>query len=55
MAMQLVVTAIIVPFTIGTPIVTGLGMRRAEGLARVGWFSVACGVLISLAGGEDHS
>jgi hypothetical protein len=51
--MHLVVTAIIVPFTIGAPIVTGLGMRKAAGLARAGWFSVACGILIFFAGGAS--
>jgi len=51
--MHLVVTGIIVPFTIGAPIVTGLGMRKAAGLARAGWFSVACGILILFAGGAS--
>ena len=49
--MHLLVTAVIVPFTIGAPVVTGLGMRNANGLARAGWFSVACGILIFFAGG----
>lgn len=48
--MHLVVTGIIVPFTIGAPIVTGLGIRKAAGLARAGWFSLACGILIFFAG-----
>lgn len=51
--MHLVVTGIIVPFTIGAPIVTGLGMRKAAGLNRAGWFSVACGILIFFAGGAS--
>jgi len=51
--MHLVVTAIIVPFTIGAPIVTGLGMRKSAGLARAGWLSVACGILIFFAGGAS--
>jgi hypothetical protein len=51
--MHLVVTGIIVPFTIGAPVVTGLGMRKAAGLARAGWFSVACGILVFFAGGAS--
>jgi hypothetical protein len=51
--MHLVVTGIIVPFTIAAPIVTGLGMRKAAGLARAGWFSVACGILVFFAGGAS--
>jgi len=51
--MHLVVTGIIVPFTIAAPIVTGLGMRRSAGFARAGWFSVACGILIFFAGGAS--
>jgi len=51
--MHLVVTGIIVPFTIGAPIVTGLGMRKAARLALAGWFSVACGILILFAGGAS--
>lgn len=48
--MHIVVTGIIVPFTFGAPIVTGLGLRKAPGLAWVGWFSILCGVLIVFAG-----
>ena len=51
--MHLAVTAIIVPFTIAAPIVTGLGMRKSAVLARAGWFSVACGILIFFAGGAS--
>jgi hypothetical protein len=48
-----VVTGIIVPFTIGAPIVTGLGTRKTAGLTRAGWCSVACGILIFFAGGTS--
>lgn len=49
--MHLVVTALIVPFTILSPLFTGFGFRKSQELKSLGNFSVICGVLIFLFGG----
>jgi hypothetical protein len=51
--MHIVVTALIVPFTIGAPLVTGIGIHKAEGLRGIGVFSMVCGIVIFFAGGTS--
>jgi hypothetical protein len=52
-AMHIVVTALIVPFTIGSPLVTGLGLRKEQALRRLATFSIVCAVIIFFAGGTS--
>ena len=49
--MHLVVTALIVPFTILSPLLIGLGFKKSKNSRTLGNFSVACGVLILILGG----
>jgi hypothetical membrane protein len=49
--MHLVVTALIVPFTILSPVFIGLGMRKNAGERAFGNFSLICGILIFVLGG----
>ena len=49
--MHLVVTALIVPFTILSPVFIGLGMRKKAGEKAFGNFSLICGILIFVLGG----
>ena len=51
--MHIVVTALIVPFTIGSPLVMGLGLRRTGGLRGLAVFSLICAVIIFCAGGAS--
>lgn len=49
--MHLVVTALIVPFTILSPVLIGLGMRKKSGERAFGNFSLICGIMIFILGG----
>lgn len=49
--MHLVVTVLIVPFTILTPILIGLGLRKNMEYRVLGNFSIGCSVLIFILGG----
>jgi len=49
--MHLVVTVLIVPFTILTPLLIGLGLRKENAWNKFGNFSLICGILIILFGG----
>jgi hypothetical protein len=49
--MHLVVTALIVPFTILSPLLIGFGFRKSKGKRALGNFSLVCGVLIFIFGG----
>lgn len=49
--MHLVVTALIVPFTILSPLLIGFGFRKNQERRSLGTFSVICGLLIFLFGG----
>jgi hypothetical protein len=49
--MHYVVTGIIVPLTILSPILTGAGMRKIDGFRRFSIYSIATGVIIFIAGG----
>ncbi len=51
--MHIAVTALIVPFTIGSPLVTGLGLLKAAGLRRLAVFSIVCAIIIFCAGGTS--
>lgn len=50
-AMHLVVTALIVPFTILTPLLVGFGLKKEKASNRLGNFSLICGLLIIVFGG----
>ncbi|MFD1030026.1 DUF998 domain-containing protein [Metaplanococcus flavidus] len=50
--MHLVITALIIPLTILAPLLTGLGLRKVNGLERYGMYSILTGILIFLAGGS---
>lgn len=49
--MHLVVTIMIVPFTILTPLLIGFGLRTEHKWRSLGIFSVVCGILILVFGG----
>ncbi len=49
--MHLVVTALIVPFTILSPFLIGFGFRKSEERRDLGNFSIVCGALIFILGG----
>jgi len=49
--MHLVVTALIVPFTILSPLLIGFGFRKNAKFKPLGSFSLVCGVLIVILGG----
>jgi len=49
--MHLVVTVLIVPFTILTPLLTGFGLKKEEAWKTLGNFSLICGFLIIVFGG----
>lgn len=49
--MHLVVTGLIVPFTIVSPLLIGLGLKKEKAWKGFGRFSIICGVLIILFGG----
>lgn len=49
--MHLIVTILIVPFTILTPLLMGFGFKKDKNLKVFGVFSVICGVLIIIFGG----
>ena len=48
--MHLIITALIIPFTILAPIFIGLGLKANEQFRNLGNFSVLCGVLILIFG-----
>jgi hypothetical protein len=50
-AMHLVVTVLIVPFTILTPLLIGFGLKKEKAWKTLGNFSLICGILIILFGG----
>ncbi|MHC1774911.1 MAG: DUF998 domain-containing protein [Lentimicrobium sp.] len=50
-AMHLVVTVLIVPFTILTPLLIGLGLKKEKASKTLGNFSLICGILIVIFGG----
>jgi len=49
--MHLVVTALIVPFTILTPLLIGIGFKKENSYKALGNFSIICGILIIIFGG----
>ena len=49
--MHLVVTILIVPFTILTPLLIGFGLKKEEAWKTLGNFSLICGFLIIVFGG----
>lgn len=49
--MHLVVTVLIVPFTILTPLLIGFGLKKEEAWKTLGNFSLTCGFLIIVFGG----
>lgn len=49
--MHLVVTALIVPFTILSPLLIGLGMKKAVERRQLGSFSLLCSIMIFVLGG----
>jgi len=49
--MHLVVTALIVPFTILTPLLIGFGFKKDKAWNALGNFSLICGILIIIFGG----
>lgn len=49
--MHLVVTVLIVPFTILTPLLIGLGLKKEKTSKKLGNFSLICGILIVIFGG----
>jgi hypothetical protein len=49
--MHLAVTVLIVPFTILTPLLIGLGLKKENGWKTLGNFSLMCGILIIIFGG----
>lgn len=48
--MHLVVTALIVPFTILTPLLIGFGLKKEKAWQTLGNFSLLCGILIIIFG-----
>jgi uncharacterized membrane protein len=51
--MHLVVTALIVPFTIMSPLFIGFGLKKEKKWKQVGTFSMYCGLLIIIFGGAS--
>lgn len=51
--MHIAVTALIVPFTIMTPLLLGLGFRKQENWKTFGIYSIITGVLILIFGGTS--
>lgn len=49
--MHLVVTALIVPFTILSPLLIGLGLKKSPEDKQLGNFSLVCGIMIFVLGG----
>lgn len=49
--MHLVVTALIVPFTILSPLFIGFGLKKEQRLKRLGKYSIITGILIFIFGG----
>jgi hypothetical protein len=49
--MHLVVTVLIVPFTILTPLLIGFGLKKEKAWKALGNFSLICGILIIIFGG----
>lgn len=49
--MHIVVTALIVPFTILSPLLLGMGFRKVAGWQQFGTYSIATGLLIIIFGG----
>lgn len=49
--MHIVVTFLIVPLTILAPLLTGMGLRKVEGLRGFGIYSIVTGIIIFIAGG----
>ncbi len=49
--MHLVVTALIVPFTIISPLLIGFGLKKEKAWKTMGNFSLICGILIIIFGG----
>jgi len=49
--MHLVVTVLIVPFTILTPLLIGIGLKKEKEWKTIGNFSIVCSLLIILFGG----
>ena len=49
--MHLVVTVLIVPFTILTPLLIGFGLKKEKASKALGNFSLICGILIIIFGG----
>lgn len=49
--MHLVVTVLIVPFTILTPLLIGFGLKKEKDSRTLGNFSLICGILIIIFGG----
>jgi len=50
-AMHLLVTVLIVPFTILTPLLIGFGLKKEKAWKTLGNFSLICGILIIIFGG----
>lgn len=51
--MHIVVTFLIVPLTILSPLLVGIGLRKAEGLAGFSRYSIITGIVIFIAGGAS--
>jgi hypothetical membrane protein len=49
--MHLLVTVLIVPFTILTPLLIGFGLKKGKAWKTLGNFSLLCGILIIIFGG----
>jgi hypothetical protein len=49
--MHIVVTVLIVPFTILSPIIIGIGLKKEPQWQNLGRFSILCGMLILVFGG----
>jgi hypothetical protein len=49
--MHLIVTVLIVPFTILTPLLIGFGLKKERAWKTLGNFSLICGILIIIFGG----
>jgi len=49
--MHLAITALIVPFTILTPLLIGFGLKKEKAWKKLGNFSLICGILIIIFGG----
>jgi hypothetical protein len=51
--MHIVVTFLIVPLTILSPLLVGIGLRKVAGLAGFGRYSIITGIVIFIAGGAS--